>query len=54
MLKVVQKTMACELMHTQREKNNNNDDGADDVGWIRMYFLSVTNTVQGAKSSWGS
>ena len=55
MLKVVQKTMSCELMHTHREKNNNDDDGADDVyGWIRMYFLSVTNTVQGAKSSWGS
>lgn len=41
-------------MHTQREKNNN-DDGADDVyGWTRMYFLSVTNTLQEAKASWGT
>ena len=55
MLKVVQKTTACKLMHTQREKNNDDDGGAEDVyGWIRMYFLSVTNTSQGAKVSWGT
>lgn len=41
-------------MHTEREKNNNSDDGADDVyGLTRMYFLICHKYITRSKGFLG-